>query len=220
MNAPGTATISYDPQLVGRKERTVVKLSPAKMIAMVAVVLVGLALPRPATAYCDTLDGPVVTDARAALAAGDVTPVLKWVRPADEAEIRAAFAKALAARSQGEAAREVADRWFFEALVRIHRAGEGAPFTGLKSGGEVDPGIAAADRALQEGDVQHLAERLASRVVDGVRERFVRAREARRHAGESVAAGREYVAAYVSYIHYVEGIHTVVGATASAVHGH
>jgi len=34
--------------------------------------------------------------------------------------------------------------------------------------------------------------------------------EARKHADESVEAGRKYVAAYVEYIHYVEGIRGAV----------
>ncbi len=47
----------------------------------------GLTLvPRPALAHCDTLDGPVVKDARVALDAQDVTPVLKWVSRDKEGE--------------------------------------------------------------------------------------------------------------------------------------
>lgn len=32
-------------------------------------------------------------------------------------------------------AQEVADDWFFENTIRIHRAGEGAAYTGMKPGG-------------------------------------------------------------------------------------
>ena len=80
-----------------------------------------------AAAHCDTLDGPVVADARTALAQGNVAPVLKWVRPADEKEIRTAFARTTAVRNLSPEAEILADLYFFEALVRIHRAGEGAP---------------------------------------------------------------------------------------------
>ncbi len=42
-------------------------------------------------AHCDTMSGPVIQDAQLALQRGDVTPVLKWVKLADEAQIREAF---------------------------------------------------------------------------------------------------------------------------------
>src|SRR5574340_348706 len=99
-------------------------------------------------AHCDTLDGPVVATARASLEKGDVTPVLKWVRKEDEKEIQELFNKTLIVRKQGKEAKELADMYFFETLVRIHRAGEGAPYTGLKAAGTVEPSVAAADKAL------------------------------------------------------------------------
>ena len=95
--------------------------------------------------HCDSLDGPVATAARDALMSGDVDLVLPFV-PADaEAEVRAAFDLAAKARAMGGEAAEVADRWFFETAVRVHRAGEGAPYTGLKPAGlDVGPVIPAA----------------------------------------------------------------------------
>ena len=39
----------------------------------------------PALAHCDSMDGPVVADAQRAIAAKDVTPVLKWIPAADVA---------------------------------------------------------------------------------------------------------------------------------------
>jgi len=84
-----------------------------------------------ASAHCDTLDGPVVTEGKTALEKGDVTPVLKWVKKEYESEIRTAFEKTLVVRSKGLEASELADMYFFETLVRLHRAGEGAPYTGL-----------------------------------------------------------------------------------------
>ena len=92
---------------------------------------IGLLLPGQAAAHCDTLDGPVVADARTALAQENVAPVLKWVSPADEKEIRTAFANTTAVRKLSPEAETLADLYFFEALVRIHRAGEGAPYTGI-----------------------------------------------------------------------------------------
>src|SRR5512134_1549988 len=113
----------------------------------VVATVVGLGLtPYPVGAHCDSVEGPVVQDARRALAQGDPTPVLKWVRPEHEAEIRDAFQQTLAVRGKGDDAQRLADRYFFETLVRIHRAGDGEAFTALKPARQVDPGIAAADK--------------------------------------------------------------------------
>ena len=167
---------------------------------------VGLLLPGLAGAHCDALDGPVVVEARAALERQDVAPVLKWVRAADEEAIRDAFAQTLAVRQLSPAAQELADHYFFETLVRIHRAGEGAPYTGLKPAGAIAPVVARADRALQQGSVDDLAKAIAAHAEEGVRDYFQLAHEARQQADSSVAAGREFVEAYVTYVHYVEGI--------------
>jgi hypothetical protein len=171
-----------------------------------------------ARAHCDALDGPVVRDARLALERGDPTPVLKWVEPEGEAEIREAFRAALAVRAKGDEARQLADRYFFETLVRVHRAGEGEGFTGLKPAGTVDPGIAAADRALESGSATHLSQELSARLVDGVATRFRRAVQLKQRAGDSVEAGRAYVAAYVDYIHFVEEADRLARRGAPHVH--
>lgn len=156
-----------------------------------------------AFAHCDTLDGPVVADARKALEKGDVTPVLKWVRKDDEKEIRELFKKTLVVRKKGKEARELADFYFFETLVRIHRAGEGAPYTGLKHEA-AEPIILAVDHALVTGSADHVVAHVTGTVTAGIEERYSRTREARKHAPESVEAGRKYVEAYVELTHYVE----------------
>lgn len=185
---------------------------------MVAALVLLALPPRAARAHCDTLDGPVVKDARAALEAGDVTPVLKWVRAADETEIREAFRQALAVRAPGGEARTLADRYFFETLVRVHREGEGAPYTGLKPAGTaVDPGIAASDRALETGSVDPLVKLLSAEVDKGLRLRFAQAAEARKHADEGIEPGRRFVAAYVEFMHYAERL--LQDATTAAAHG-
>ena len=160
-----------------------------------------------ARAHCDTLDGPVIQDARSALEKGDVTPVLKWVREKEEAKVRASFQQAVAAAKKGPKAKETAEHRFFESLVKIHRAGEGAPFTGLKPAGSVEPVVAAADKALESGSSTELVTLVTDVVATGIRERYERVAEARKHKDENVAAGRKYVAAYVEYTHYVERLH-------------
>jgi hypothetical protein len=173
---------------------------------------------RSAQAHCDGLDGPVVKAAREALATGDVDLVLIWVGKGDEAEIRRAFERTLAVRKLGPAAKELADTSFFETLVRVHRANEGAPFTGLvPAGRDLGPAIPAADRALESGDVAPLTNLLVERVRTRLLEEYERARAARSFRAGDVGAGREYVERYVTFIHAVEGMYE---AAARPVEGH
>lgn len=166
-------------------------------------------VPAAVSAHCDTYDGPVIPAAKLALEKGDVTPVLKWVKKEDEAKIIEAFKKTMAVRSKGPEAKELADNYFFETLVRIHRAGEGAAYTGIKNE-PVEPIVALSDKAIETGKVDSLANKIAAHVKKGVIERFVKAIEAKKNADKSVEAGREYVEAYVTFLHYVEGIHSAV----------
>lgn len=179
---------------------------------------------RTALAHCDTLDGPVVSDARAAIEKKDVKPALKWIGPADEAEVRAAFARTLAVRTLSPEARELADRSFFETLVRLHRAKEGEPYTGLKPAG-TDPGpaVRAVDRSLDEGSADGLVQLISERAARGIRRQFARVLEARRHADESVEAGRVYTKAYAGFAHAIEELHQAAGIAsedAPAAHHH
>lgn len=170
-------------------------------------------------AHCDTLDGPVVAAARQSLETGRLGAVLAWVRPGDEQLIRTAHASAVAARGPGGAAREAADRTFFETLVRVHRSGEGASFTGLKPAGtDLGPALVAADRAIDVGSVEEAERLLVEAVRDGLHQRFAALR-ARQPPGEDVAAGRAWVAAYVDYVHFVERVHAAAAAT-GAGHEH
>jgi hypothetical protein len=161
-----------------------------------------------AFAHCDTMDGPVVLAAKAALEKKDITPVLKWIKPEAEPEIKAAFSKTLEVSTKGAEARELADQFFFETLVRVHRAGEGAPFTGLKPAGTpVEPAVEAADIALETGSVDKVVKLVTEDAAAGIRKRFAEVQEKKPHAEHNVEAGREFVAAYVLYVHYVEGLH-------------
>lgn len=187
-----------------------------KILTVAAGLVAAMAVaPRPAEAHCDTLDGPVVAEAKVALAQGDITPVLKWISVNDEKAVRAAFTQTLSVREQGPEARELADRYFFETLVRIHRAGEGAPYTGLKPGVAIDPAVALADKALASGSVDKLVEVLTGALEKGIRDRFARAHESQKHAKHNVAAGREFVESYVTFTHYVEGLHGQIAQNAS-----
>ena len=189
-----------------------------RLTALIVVLAVTGLLPAPAHAHCDGLDGPVVRAAEEALAKSDVDLVLIWVPRDDEAEIRAAFARTLEVRKLGPGARDLADAYLFETLVRVHRAAEGASFTGLKPAGrDLGPAIPAADRALESGAVAPLTSLLVEAVREGLLERYRLAREARSYRTDDVAAGRKYIDAYVSFIHYVEALHE---AATRQVEGH
>jgi len=189
------------------------------MLTAIAVAAIAVVMPHSASAHCDTINGPVVQAARLALKTGDVTPVLKWVQPAAEAEVRTAFNRTLEVRAAGPAARDLADTWFFETVVRVHRAGEGEPFTGLKPAA-ADPAFVAADRALEAASGEELVKLVVAHVSGELRDRYARTLEARRHADHNVDAGRAFVAAYVDYVHYVEALHNAAaGAHAAAAAG-
>lgn len=178
-----------------------------------------LAAAAPAFAHCDTLDGPVVAAARKALDSGNVNLVLVWVKQAHEAEIRGAFQKARNVRKAGGEARALADTWFFETLVRVHRLGEGAPYTGLKPAGEIEPPIAAADKAIATGNLAPLGRLVGERMEKGLHGHFDAVMAKKRYAPDDVQAGRAYSSAYVEFVHYAERLYGAADSLAPE-HGH
>lgn len=173
--------------------------------------------------HCDGLDGPVVTVARKALDTDNVNLVLPWVRAEDEGEIRGAFDQARSVRKLGGEARELADTHFFETLVRVHRAGEGAPFGGLQTAGrDLGPAVPAADQALESGSIEQVEKLLTDAIRKGVHKQFEAAASRRKFDPDDVKAGRAYVEAYVPYVHYVEHLWRATQAAASHTgeHGH
>ncbi len=172
-----------------------------------------------ALGHCDGLDGPVVTVARKALESGNVNLVLPWVRAEDEGEIRKVFDQARSVRKFGGQARELADTHFFETLVRIHRAGEGAPFAGLKPAGrDLGPAVPAADKALESGSIEQVEKLLSNAVREGVHKHFDAVLGRRKFDPDDVGAGRAYVEAYVPYVHYVEQLWQAAQGTLHGQH--
>lgn len=174
------------------------------------LVLTGVLLlaPSVALAHCDGMDGPVVKAAQKALQTGDVNLVLIWVQKNDEAEIKKAFGETMAVRKLGPEAKALADRYFFETLVRLHRAGEGAPYTGLKPAGrDLGPAIPAADKALDEHNLEPLLRLITSTTERGLQEHFRHALDSADFKTQDVEAGRAHVKAYVEFVHYVERLY-------------
>lgn len=186
-----------------------------RTLRMLAVVMAAVMIVAPAEmkGHCDTMDGPVVKAAQRALASGDVRYALIWVKPEGEPEIRSLFEKVVALRAGGEAARAIADRYFFETLVRVHRAGEGAPYTGLKdAASETDKGIVVAEQAIEKGSQRALTTELTTSLHQRLESAFHRLQVARSYRPDDVTGGREYVEAYVTYLHLVERLYAMLGA--------
>jgi hypothetical protein len=172
------------------------------------------------------MDGPVVKAAQHALASGSVVHALVWVKPAAEQEIREAFEKTMAVRKLGRDAQEMADRWFFETLVRVHRQGEGEPFTGLKPAGYYqDPAYAAAEKALETATLAPVS-KIPEHVAHKLHELHEAALAAKDFEPSDLAAGRIYVQRYSAFMHYVESLshlvheadNTHAGATSAPTH--
>ncbi|MCI0429967.1 MAG: DUF6448 family protein [Rhodospirillales bacterium] len=185
-----------------------------KKIFALSAFLIGLALaPMSAQAHCDAVDGPVAAAAVKALDTRNVNHILPFAPAQAEPELSAAFEQALAVRTKGPEAKALADRYFMETAVRLHRAGEGAPYTGLQPAGtDFGPAIPAAEEALETGKADDLTALMAEQVAHGITDRF---RDAMAHssaakepaAAADVAAARERISAELAFIGYVEGIH-------------
>lgn len=183
--------------------------------------LLDAAIP-PADAHCDTAAGPAVPDGRRALETGNLNHALKWVPAESEAELRTVFHQAMRVRALGPEAAEVADRLFLETLVRLHRMGEGVGFTGIKgAGARVEPVVVAADRALATGNLEPLRRLVPLNRFGELAERFAVARRKRDFPVDDVEAGRDFIAAYVSYVKFAEGEHQHEDASRpQRVHAH
>jgi hypothetical protein len=167
--------------------------------------------------HCDSLDGPVVMAARHALDANDVDLVLPFVKQDGEAEVRDAFARAQAGRDLGQGAQEVADLYFFETVVRVHRRGEHAPYTGLKPAGlDVGPVIPVAERSIETGNADELAHLLSDLVQHEVKRRLDHVMALTPSPTADVPAVREYVEAMLGLQVWANGVYKTLLADAHA----
>lgn len=170
-----------------------------------AMALALLVRPRAASAHCDTMEGPAVKDGKLALETSNINVALKWVRPEAADELRRLFDQALAIRHRGEDVRAVADRWFLENLVRVHRAGEGAPYTGIAPvGAPVDERVRAADEAIATGSLAPLTGLVPEEQLAELEKRFSDVLARRDFPVDDVDAGRAYLDAYIRFFKLAE----------------
>lgn len=190
-----------------------------------SLFLLGMFLiPQNARAHCDSMDGPVVKAAQKALETGDLNGVLIWVFAHQEDEVREAFRKTMEIRDTSKEVREVADLYFFETVVRLHRESEGASYTGLKPAGtDFGPAIPAGDLAIETGNLKEVYELLINKIHDGLHIYFQELNEVKNFDPANVQAGREYVEAYVRFMHYIEPLYEIANMPNSGqpfIHAH
>lgn len=177
-----------------------------KVISIILLVMMFVLYANFAIAHCDTKDGPVVADARKSLEQNNVNYVLKWVQATDEKEIKESFELTMKVRVLSPEAQTLADNYFFETLVRIHRSGEGVPYTGVKpSGIPIDEKILAADKAIALGNLSPLNDLVPKDKFPELQKRFDKVMLLKNFDVNNVQAGREYIEAYVQFFHFAEG---------------
>lgn len=188
------------------------------LLLVMAVSAVAFSLTRPdsASAHCDSINGPVVTAATAALEANDVRLILPYVHVEAESELTAAFEQTMEVRALGGEAQTMADRYFFETAVRLHREGEGAPYTGLKESEDIDPALEAADAALEGESLTGLYDVLDGSIRAGIEARYQAVLEAREHEADegTVEAARARAEAELQFETYVHSISQAAGELA------
>jgi hypothetical protein len=197
-----------------------------KNFLVVSALLSGLLLaPVSARAHCDALDGPVANMAIQALETGNVNVVLPYAPATAEAEIKKVFVRVRRVRGNSAESQKLADRLFLETVIRLHRQGENAPYTGVKPAGtDFGPVIPAAEKALQTGDSEKLVALLTNAVRHHIEERLEHALKTRTLPREpqsrlDVAAARERVHTEFGFVGYAEGLHQALNGTGPHAEG-
>ena len=188
------------------------------VIAAAAVVML---MPLTASAHCDTMEGPTVADGKKAMDNNNVNYVLKWVQPKYEKEITDKFNLSMKVKDLSPEAKQISEQYFFSELVRVHRAGEGAPFDGLKPvGTPVDEKVLAADKSIEVGNLSPLEGVLEEDKMPELKERFEKVMALKNFDANNLEAGREYIEAYVKFFKFAEGEEDGHHASVDSVDAH
>lgn len=151
--------------------------------------------------HCDSMDGPVVKAAIRALDEKNVNLILPYVPKDNENEVLDVYNKVIKLREQSSDAKYISDKYFFETVVRIHRAGEGAAFTGLKPAG-IDHGmvVPVAEKAIEKENAEKLTRLLCNALKSEIEKKFARIMELKRQENGPVDKAREYVSNMLGFI--------------------
>ena len=181
-----------------------------RVVLLLSVILLSFASPQIASAHCDSYDGPVIKDALKALEQQNVELVLKWVEPKYDEIITDKFNQTLKLKGSNEEVNKILRTHFLETLVRLHREGEGASFTGLKPANSMTPMVEMADNSLEKNDINYVVNAVNSHLTEVLKERFAKAIELSKTKDNSVEQGRAYVEAYVEYTHTLEALEHII----------
>lgn len=175
---------------------------------ILGLVAAGIFLLAPVTAdaHCDTMDGPAVKDAIRAMDTGNVNYALKWVQLKYEAEVSRAFRMSMKVKDINADTKNLAEQYFFEILLRDHRAGEGVAFDGVKPHGwPVDERVKAADQSIALGNLEPLKGLVEPDKWPEMQKRFQKVMSLKDFDVNRVEEGREYIEAYVQFFKFAEG---------------
>lgn len=193
------------------------KLKTGKRGLLIILIALGLGmLPQNSFAHCDSYDGPVITDALKALENNNPALVMKWIDAKHEKEITNLFSKTMKYKSGDQEVYDLLEKHFLETLVRIHREGEGEPYTGLKPAGSTRQIIKLTDSALAEEDFEEFLLKFNGQVETILKEKYEKVAQLKKVKNQSVQKGREYVAAYVDYTHTIVKMHDILEHTGDA----
>lgn len=183
------------------------------VLAGILTVMFSILAAGAAWAHCDAENGPVAEDARKALKTDDFSKVAIWVGEDQNAELKKLFKDALKVYKMGGEAKELAENYFIESSIRLHRAAEGMPYTGVKPAQPLPEDIKLAEKTLKTGNIKPLVEFLNSEIETESKKWFQKAYDSKEaYKGESVAKGREWVDAYVKYVIYVHNLYKTIKA--------
>jgi hypothetical protein len=180
----------------------------SRHLIMLAFISIMIYLPLNSLAHCDSYDGPLIKDAMKAIDKENVEYVYKWIEPEYEDEISRFFNKTVSLKSGDREIYKIVEKHFLETLVRLHREGEGEPFTGLKPAGSIPPLLIMADESLVSGNVEFLVNEIKIHLDELVNDKFSQAFALSKAKEENPEKGRAYVRTYVEYIHFIEAIHS------------
>lgn len=171
------------------------------LLTMLLFILISFSV----SAHCDSMNGPVVRAAKKSLETANINFTLIWVKPENEKDIKELFEKVLKVRILSSEAKELAEMYFFETLVRLHRAGEGEPYTGIKSlDYKPEAGIEAADEAIEKNNIDDILNLVSKKYHSKVILLFKNFQSTKNYDVNNIEAGRKYVESYVGFIHYIE----------------
>ena len=158
--------------------------------------------------YMDSMSGPLVKAAEKALEMENVKFVLPYVSSQDEEELKDAFEKTLLVRELSSDAAELADYWFFETAVRLHRKEENKSYTGIKSSGsDWGPILPKINQAIDSENPDELLNFLSNFIGEDLNGRFEEVISKKDYDPNDVEEAREYINSLSEFIKFTSKLY-------------